>query len=197
VTGRSARRLLVGLLLPAVAACGVPQDELPRALTPAEVPYASAAASAVPDAAGNRVAELFLVRDGQVVPTPRKVDGPLPTEGLVELLLGGTTQEERDAGLISVIPSTLDVADVQVQGSTAVLTLEGPDAEVQRTSPLAYAQIVATLSPARVTGVRFRLDGRDLDVPRGDGSLSNGPLSREDFAELLEPPPASAASPSA
>jgi hypothetical protein len=180
------------------AGCGVPQDDEPRALTAAEVPYTSDAASAAPADDGDRRVELWFVRNGQVVPTTRRVEGPTPVPVLTELLFGGTSQEERDGGLISVVPSTLSVEEVEVRNRTAVLTLDGPDAEVLRTQPLAYAQIVATLtSDGAVDGVRFRLDGRDLRVPRGDGSLSDGPVTREDYAELLgpaEPPRAPAAS---
>ena len=185
---------LLVLLTPVAAACGVPQDDEPRALSAAEVPFASAAASAAPADDGNRQVELWFVRDGRVVPTARRVDGPTSVPALGELLFGGTSEEERNDGLISVVPSTLSLEEVQVQNGTAVLTLDGPDAEVLRTQPLAYAQIVATLtSVGSVDGVRFRLDGRDLRVPRGDGSLSDGPVTRNDYAELLAAPEAASA----
>ena len=183
---RAAGLLALTVLL--VTSCGVPRDDTPRALTSADVPLVATSQSAVPDPAGDRQVGLHFVKDGRVVPTTRRVEGPTSLPQLVELLLGGTTQEEQDAGLISVIPSTLTLEDVRVQDGTAVLTLDGPDSEVQRIAPLGYAQVVATLSPSRVDGVRFRLDGRDLDVPRGDGSLSDGPLTRDDYAELLGPP---------
>ena len=187
------RVLLVAAGLLTTTACGVPRDEAPRALQRGDVPFASPTPSPTPspasEPAGAVEVPLHFVRNGQVVPTSRRVEGPLRTRALVDLLFGGTVERESKQGLISVIPSTLTVEDVEVQGGTAVLTLDGPDAEVLRTSPLAYAQIVATLVPARVQGVRFRLDGRDLDVPRGDGSLSSGPLTREDYAEVLAPPP--------
>lgn len=195
MTARPRRPALVLLALLALVgtSCGVPSDEAPRALTPDEVPFGIRNPSAAPDPAGDRRVELYFVRDGQVVPTLRRVEGPASLRQLVELLFAGTTEEEGETGLLSVIPSTLTVEDVRVQGRTALLTLDGPDSEVQRTQPLAYAQIVATLTPARVDGVRFRLDGRDLDVPQGKGLLSDGPVSREDYAELLAPPPEPAA----
>ena len=189
MTARRARAAgaLAALIL-LTPACGVPQDDEPRTLTAAEVPHVSAQPSAAPADDGDRRVELWFVRNGQVVPTTRRVEGPTPVPVLTELLFAGTSQEERDAGLISVVPSTLSVEEVEVRSDTAVLTLDGPDAEVLRTQPLAYAQIVATLTSAGgVDGVRFRLDGRDLRVPRGDGSLSDGPVRREDYAELLGP----------
>ena len=56
---------------------------------------------------------------------------------------------------------------------------------------LAYAQIVATLTPARASGVRFRLDDTALRVPREDGSLTEQPLARQDYAGLSGAVPAS------
>ena len=35
-----------------------------------------------------------------------------------------------------------------------------------------------------VRGVRLSLDGRVVEVPRGDGTLTQEPLRREDFATL-------------
>ena len=173
----------------AATACGVPQDDAPRALEPGQVPVVSPRPSAVADDAGQGRVALYFVREGQVVPTVRRVERSASTEMLVELLFGGPVPEEGQAGLISVIPATLTVEQVRTSDGTAVITLAGPGAEVSRTPPLAFAQIVATLSPGRVRGVRFRLDGADLPVPRGDGSLTAAPLGRQDYASLLGPPP--------
>jgi hypothetical protein len=193
------RGLAVVLAAVVLAACGVPRDDAPRALEPGEVPYASPRPSPVADAAGDARAALFFVRGDDVVRTPRRVEQPVETTELLGLLLTGPTPEEREAGLISVIPSTVTVQDVSTVGSTAVVTLGGPDSEVLRLQPLAYAQIVATLAPHRVSGVRFRLNDADLRVPRGDGSLTDSPLSREDYEELLGPvaTPSPAAAPTA
>ncbi len=172
-----------------VAACGVPRDEQPRALEPQDVPFASAGPSAVADPEGTGRVGLYFVRDGQVVPTSRRVQRAVTTSELVRLLFRGPAPPEFDEGLLSVIPATLTVDDVVVEDATAVVTLAGPRSEVRLMQPLAYAQIVATLAPQRVDGVRFRLDGRDLRVPRGDGSLTSMPLRREDYAQLLVPGP--------
>ena len=175
-----------------VAGCGVPQDDEPRALEPQDVPFASAGPSAVDDPEGTGRVGLYFVRDGQVVPTSRRVENAVTTPELVRLLFRGPASPEFDEGLGSVIPATLSVDDVVVQDGTAVVTLAGPRSEVRLMQPLAYAQIVATLTPQRVGGVRFRLDGRDLRVPRGDGSLTSVPLRRDDYAQLLVPSPAPA-----
>jgi hypothetical protein len=138
---------------------------------------------------------LHFVRDDLLVLAPRPVEGPVSDQQVLELLLGGPVPDEREAGLISVIPSTVTVERVERTGGTAVVTLGGPESEVLRLQRLAYGQIVTTLTPSRATGVRFRLDGADLEVPRGDNTLTAAPLSREDYATLLAPPEAPAPSP--
>lgn len=190
-------RVLLGAVLACGlgAGCGVPQDDAPRALEPGEAPYASQRATPVSEPEGPGRVPLHFVRDDRLVPSPRPVEGSVTDEELLELLLGGPSPEEAEAGLISVIPSTLTVESVELTGDTAVVTLGGPESEVLRLQRLAYGQIVATLVPSRATGVRFRLDGADLEVPRGDNTLTAAPLSRDDYAALLAPPRAAAPAP--
>ena len=190
----AAAGLLAALLLPG---CGVPQDDQPRALMPREVPFASPTDSPVAEPAGNREVELGFVQEGSVVLSSRTVEDPRTPEEVLELLLAGPSPAEFANGLSSLLPPTVSVEDVAVTGGTAVVTLGGPDSEVLRLQPLAYAQIVATLTPARASGVRFRLDDTDLRVPRGDGALTDEPLARRDYAELLGPPDAPEPTPSA
>jgi hypothetical protein len=175
--------LLAALLL---SGCGVPQDGEPRALAPEEVPFASPTDSAPAEPAGDREVSLGFVRDESVVLSSRTVEDPRTPEEVLELLFAGPSPDEDAAGLSTFLPSTVTVEDVELVEDTAVVTLEGPDdSEVLRLPPLAYAQIVATLTPDRVSGVRFRLDGNDLRVPREDSSLTTLPLSRRDYAGLL------------
>lgn len=184
------RAALVAAVLTALlgAGCGVPHDDAPRALEPGEAPYASPRATPVGEPQGPGRAPLHFVRDDVLVLAPRPVEGRLSDQELLELLLGGPAPEEREAGLVSFIPSTVTVEAVEMTGQTLVVTLGGPRSEVLRLQNLAYGQIVTTLTPSRASGVRFRLDGADLEVPRGDNTLSAAPLSREDYAQLLAPP---------
>lgn len=197
LAGRLGRAVVAGLIAVLLGACGVPRDAEPRALQPQDVPLAAAAPSAVADPEGTGRVGLYFVRGGQVVPTSRQVERLVTTPELVRLLFRGPAPAERDEGLGSVIPSTLTVEDVAVEEGTAVITLAGPSSEVLLTQAQAYAQIAATLTPQRVSGVRFRFDGRDLRVPRGDGSLTSVPLRRDDYAQLLVPTPAPTTVPAA
>lgn len=191
---RAACGLLAVLLL---AGCGVPQDDVPRALAPREVPFASPTDSPPAESVGDRQVALGFVRDESVVITSRTVDEPRTTQEVLELLFAGPSVDENAAGLSSLLPVTVTVEDVEMVDGTAVVTLDGPDDSEVRLAPLAYAQIVATLTPGRATGVRFRLDDTALRVPREDGSLTDQPLSRRDYAGLLSPSAAVSPAPSA
>ncbi len=185
----SARARLLGLaLLATLTACGVPQDAEPRALDRADAPF-GVFDDAVPAPEGDGRVALYFVRDDLVVLQTRAVERSTTTPELLDLLLEGPTPEEVAAGTTSALPSTFDVERVEVGANgTAVVTLGGGAAQIGP-SPLGFAQVVATLTaPGRARAVRFRLDGADLPVPRGDGLLTTDPLGRLDYADLLRLP---------
>ena len=168
-----------------LSGCGVPQDDAPRALDPAQAPAgAQGRATAVPEPVGNAQVALYFVRDGEVVQVTRQVPQPASVGALLDLLFAGPTAAEKAAGASSLLPSSLTVLGVEQRGDIAVVTLSATDAQV-RPEMLAYAQIVATLTPERAAGVQFRRDGAALPVPRADGSLTDAPVSRLDYLTLL------------
>jgi len=178
------RRLLAPLLVLLLAACGVPQDAEPRVLQREDAPFRLF--EDAPEPAGDGRVALYFVRDDLVVLQTRAVERSTSIRELLDLLLEGPTPEQVAAGTRSALPTTFDVEDVQVgESGVAVVTLGGGSMQVGA-SPLGFAQVVATLTaPGRARAVRFRLDGEDLPVPRGDGSLTTDPLDRSDYAELL------------
>ena len=180
------RRLVAVLLVALLAACGVPQDDEPRALDPREAPF-RVFDDAAPAPEGDGRVALYFVRNDLVVLQTRPVERSTSIRELVDLLLEGPTPEQVAAGTRSALPTTFTVEEVEVVGGVAVVTLGGGSSQVGA-SPLGFAQVVATLTaPGRADGVRFRLEGQDLPVPRGDGLLTTEPLDREDYAELLAP----------
>lgn len=192
------RRLVALLLLLALTGCGVPVESEPRALDPDDAPF-GVLDQPTPDAEGPGRVALYFVRNDKVVLQPRAVERSMSIDELLDLLLAGPTPEQVSAGTSSAIPTGLAVEDVDVGPSgVAVVTLEAEDGQVS-TSPLGFAQIVATLTaPGRARAVQFRLEGQDLRVPRGDGSLTSEPVDRSDYAEVLalQSPPTASPSPS-
>ena len=187
MTPTRAARLAGGLVALAVgvSGCGVPQDNAPRALNPGAPAFAAPSGTPVAEPDGPGRVALYFVRNGKVVLTTRAVRRSTPVPALLNLLLAGPTPAERKAGLSTALPASVSVEDVTVEAGTAIVSLGGPAAQVSNAQTLAFAQIVATLTPGRVDGVRFRRDNQDLDVPRGDGLLSSRPLDRNDYAGLL------------
>lgn len=179
------RRLaLLAVLL--VAACGVPVDDSPRDLGGSQVVYGSNAPA--PDRFGPAVERLYLVRDGKLVRVLRRTPAPRAPSQMVEDLVAGPTRAEQQDGLGSAL-SQMRVGSTIVSQRRAAVEIGAPPVPGARSDEvLAYAQIVCTLTSqgAEVGTVSFTRDGQTLAVPRGDGSLSTGPLTIADYAELIE-----------
>jgi hypothetical protein len=184
--GRAAVPVLLLALLG--AGCGVPQDSQPRPLDPAVAPF-RLQPEQVPRPTGESRVGLYFVRDDRVVLTTRRAEGPVGLRGLLDLVIAGPTAEESALGRNSALPSSVTVEDVTERAGNAVITLGGPQEVVSAMRAQAVAQIVATLTPNLVRTVRFRYDGTDLRVPRGDGSLTEAPLTREDYSGIIATPP--------
>ena len=198
--GRAAAALIAAGLL---TGCGVPSDEAPRALDASSAPFRFYEVQPSPGSGEGRVA-LYFVRGDRVVLQTRAVERSTSIEELLDLLLEGPTPEQVEAGTQTALPTALSFEDVRVgSNGVAVVTLGG--GTQVGTSPLGFAQIVATLTaPGRAGAVRVRLDGEDVRVPRGDASLTDEPVDRDDYAELLalasaapSPSPSAPVSPSA
>lgn len=173
-----------------LAGCGVPEDGAPRALDPSTAPFRAYVPEAAPEPEGDRPVALYLVRADRVQRTDRRIETPVTPARVLQQLLEGPTSQELVAGLTTAIPATVALERVDLRGDIAVVSLAGLEQEQVRSDQLtAFAQIVATLDGlAGVEGVRFRSGGADLEVPRGDSSLTDGPLKAADYAELLQPP---------
>ena len=186
--------LLVLLLL--TAGCGVPRDAEPRALDPSAAPFQVYIPEAAPEPEGDRAVGVYLVRADRLERTERRIERSVTPARVLAQLLVGPTSQELTAGLTSAIPGAVEVLDIEMQADIALISVAGFQREqVRRDQLTAFAQIVATLDDLPgIEGVRFRLGDADLEVPRGDSSLTDGPLKRADYAELLAPP-APAASP--
>jgi hypothetical protein len=170
----------------ALTGCGVPVDAAPRALDPAEAPFQVLQEEPAARPTGDDQAVLYFVRDDSVVRQTRRVEAPADVAAVLELLLEGPSPEQVEDGISSALPTTFDVEGVELgRNGVAVVTLGGSSTQISA-SPLAFAQVVATLTaPGLARAVRFRLDGDDLPVPRGDASVTEAPVDRRDYAELL------------
>lgn len=191
------RRLVLVLLALALVACGVPQDDAPRTLDRATAPFRFFEGDVAPPAQGALEVELWFLRGDQPVPSTRPLELPGSPGQVLEALLAGPTQRELSDGLASAVPQSLEVVDLSVADGVAVVTLDLAGVNEQVQVP-AYAQMVATLDGRPgIEGVRFRTRDADVQVPRGDGTLASGAVTRDDYAVLLglRPSPAPQAEP--
>ncbi|MBG6105841.1 GerMN domain-containing protein [Micromonospora vinacea] len=182
------RRFLAVGLVGLLTGCGIPTDNAPRVVQPPRGPFpTSAPAETAP--VGPATETVCLVRDNRIVPVLRRVDRPPTIEDHLRHLLAGPTEAERDTDLTSALPGAVNAAGATVTGTQAGVTVDEPGDDAGRSDEvLAFGQIVCTLtSRDDVTSVAFLRDGRPLGVPRADGSLSEQPLSRTDYAPLITP----------
>lgn len=187
--GRVLAAIGLVVLVVLVAGCGVPQDAAPRALDASAAPFRVFEPEPAPEPEGEVEAELWLVRTDRLVPVQRRLPLPGSPRQVLEQLFDGPTEAERAAGLSSALPSALELEGIEVRDRLAVVTLEGLGDQVRTDANVAFGQIVATLDARpEIDGVRFRTPDGDVQVPRGDGSLTDAPVNRASYAELIGEP---------
>lgn len=174
-----------------LAGCGVPAERSAREVTPPPGPYQAVVSSAPTPAQIGAVSEkLFLVKGDKLVAVSRRVPVTPSIDTLVRDLLAGPTDDERDQGLTSALAGANVLSGVHLSGRQAVVEVGSGLAGAGRNDEvMAFAQVVCTLaSRPEITGVSFTRDGRRIDIPRADGSLTQGPLGVADYSNLIAGP---------
>jgi hypothetical protein len=170
-----------------LAGCGVPIDRSPQVIARDEVPFGLLSPTPGVESGidtNSRSHQVFLVQDTRLVGVSRGLVSPTVTE-LVAALLTGPTDEETARGLRSAVPAGTVLHSASRTGDTVTLDLSDQLLQVRgQEQTLAIAEIVFTATAApSVRYVRLRLDGQPLQVPRGDGTLSDV-VSRADYHDL-------------
>ena len=132
---------------------------------------------------GNAFTVYVLQEDSLVAVTRAIEKRPTVARALRVLFEEGITPVEAQVGQRSAIPPGSEVRRVVVRGDVAVVDVTarfregfGGDAE------LALAQVVWTATSLEgVTDIRLLVDGERVTVPRGDGTLVQGTVSRNDY----------------
>jgi hypothetical protein len=183
-----ARLIAVGLLMAALAGCGVPTDGRATRLDPAAVPFdLLAPLEVVPTTttapAGSQV--VYLVRSEQIVPVARPDAAQDPAE-LAALVVAGPTSEETAAGLRTAITDDDVLEGIARAGAMITVDLGAQFTELRGLDQLlAVAQLTYTLTEVDgVERVAFRRGGLPVGVPRPDGTVSEGSVTRADFLAL-------------
>lgn len=176
------------LIAVVILACGVATDPEPRPYDD-DVKAAVAAAltpptTAAPVASGLLV-DLYFISGERLVGLTRTVrDDPV---AVVRALTDGPGAAETYLDLRTAIPTGTEVMSAAVAGGIARVDLSADFTAVGGQEEIfAVAQIVVTLtSLAQVDGVTFAIDGADVAVPTGDGSIADRPLTPRDYRSLI------------
>ncbi|NIL61026.1 GerMN domain-containing protein [Salinispora arenicola] len=185
----NARLAVAALLVLILAGCGVPTDDRPRAVgTPPFGPFPTPG-TAVSEPAGRFTETLYFVRGDRLVLVNRRLDTLPAVDQHLAHLLAGPNEAERNDGLTTALPGAVTGAGVRLTGARAEVDFPPAVDDAGRSDEVfAFAQIVCTLTARpEVVAVSFLRDGQPLEVPRADGSLSQGPLTAADYVDLAVP----------
>ncbi|GAA1382781.1 GerMN domain-containing protein [Catellatospora chokoriensis] len=184
---RTAAATITALLLAVLAAgCGVPTEDTAR-----EIERTGKATPAAPtpaaEASGPVTEKLYLLRDGHLVAVQRRVPTQPDAQQLLAHLLAGPIPAEQDADLTSALAGTTAINSATDAAGSATVELSTELEGTGRSDDvLAFGQLVCTLSSRPdINQVLFTRQGARVGVPRGNGSLTEDPLTCDDYANLV------------
>jgi spore germination protein GerM len=189
------RLVVLVLAVVGLAACGVPGDSSPHELDAKSVPYGLLAPTAEnttttqPSAftATSRVKIYLADADGKLEAVTRQVTAPTTPAKAIVALLNGPSKDEADK-LHSAI--TTDTKLLGIDGpADGLVTLDLSHHLLDitgRQQILALSQVVYTVTELpSVDRVLFQIDGENVEVPNGNGTLTASPLGRLSYSDLL------------
>lgn len=177
---------LLALLLGA-SACGIGGEPQPTRLEDVALPPEVVPEEATPADEEGPSTLVFFIQGETLVPVERGVS-PTPG-GAIRTLLEGPRDTEAAIGLRSAIPAGTTLLRAAVDGELATIDLSSSFSSIVGPEQvLALAQLVYTAtSIPGITQAAFAIEGSRIDVARGDGSLSSGPVSRLDYPGIGPP----------
>lgn len=172
------------------ASCGVQAQDSPTLAKDSSVPFGLLTGDVPPlvpppTALRSESVSLCFIAGDRIGIVERDLGLPVMPSDLVAALTEATAVP---AGLRTAVgpPAIvaglrLDAGVVEIDLAPSVSTLGGAD------QLLAIAQLVCTLTARPGVGqIKLSLSGAPVDVPRGDGSLTADPVSRDDYAPLWQ-----------
>jgi hypothetical protein len=183
-------RLPAGMVILGVVvlACGVATDPEPVPLNDEVREAVDAALRPPPTAApveSGLLVDLYFISGERLVGLTRTVrDDPV---AVVRALADGPGATERNLNLRTAIPPATQVRSAVVTDGIARVDLSTDFTAVGGQEEIfAVAQIVVTLtSLAHVDGVIFAIEGTDVAVPVGNGSVADRPVVPGDYRSFL------------
>ena len=192
--GRRARRrvrFVLAAVIPLallLGACGIAADPSAHLINKKDVPYGllSRSPTTTPVSVPSEYVTIYLGGPKRLAAVTRAVPAPASVASALQALGQGPTTAEAAQGLLSPIStaaplvlSRLGAASVTVSLSPSFTSLEGQEQIV------AVAQLVYTVTSfPGIDDVAVRIGGRAATVPSGNGTLTEAPVSRGDYASL-------------
>lgn len=178
----------------ALTACGVPTEDRASTAGPDQVPFGLLEdeplqpPATVPPPAATVIRMYFVDPSGErliAVDRATDEDAEVGIDDVVDALLLGPTRPESGAGIRTALGRDT-IVDVGLAGGVANVDFDQDFAALDGgTQRLALGQIVYTLTSRPGVGrVSFTLAGQPVEVPRGDGTLTSGSVSRDSYREL-------------
>ncbi len=186
------RAILGAVVVSAVAmsGCGIDAEDEAQRSDPEGVPFGLLEDSDTPTTTAaveltDRRVEVFYLRDDELEGVNRTLAAGDTLAEHVDVLAEGPSESEASGGLQSALPSEGATGEVTTARGTARVDLGEVFTETsQEDQAAAIAQLVYTLTSLPGIGrVGFTLEGETVEVPRGDGTLTTDPLTRDDFPE--------------
>lgn len=177
--------LSTGCSVPSQSRAQVVDDRVPFGLLEPDAPPLLPQ----PGSATTEPVTLCFVRGSRLASVVRPLAAPVSLRGVLDALSEVAEGEGPDLRTLLAAPSIVESAALsaglaRLDLRDAVSALPGDE------QLLAVAQLVCTLTARPGVGqVSFTLEGVPVEVPRGDGSVSSGPVSRDDYAALLNGDP--------
>lgn len=187
---------LVGLV--GLAACGVPASSGPQGIDSRDLPDAlreplrttvAPTTVAPPTTEPPTAVIVYFIKGTGLQSWPDTVDTP-SLDRVLALLERGPTGVQARGGARSALAVTSPINRVSVSGDTATIDLDPSFGTIPASDQiLALGQIVLTATAPKLVGgpirrVRLTVDGRRVNVPRADGTLTTGLLSAKDYEVL-------------
>ena len=190
---RIAALVVAVLLVLAGSACGVPVADDPTVVADENVPFGllsstSTTTTTIVAAAPVVPLTLCFYRDELLQPVARQAVTSGVAPALEALQAGPNRQEQRERFTSAIFDPAVLVSAQRAGGVARValgqsFTLAGPAEQLR-----IIAQTVCTMTALPGIGqVAFDLAGAPVEIPRGDGSLTASPVSRDDYVTFLAP----------
>lgn len=189
---RARRRLWLLCAVPLLlGACGIGGESSPHLIPEQQVPYhllQPAPTTTIVIGSAEHVT-IYLAGPQHLATVTRLVTEPATASKVLDALSRGPTNAEASTDLRSPLSTATPMSVVGVSGHLATVRLSGAFADLAGHDQIvAAAQLVYTLTAIPgINQVQVDIGGHPAHLPTDTGNLTQGPLTRADYASFAAP----------